>query len=156
MPNLSLDAARRFWADFHDPMIYRVLTFMEGVERWTLDGDSALETSIDRLGKVLDTLKADRLSDLDPIMNSIITLTANLKATRFLLILQTIDSIRPGSAAKIINRAETDSENGQAAATLFLKRNLVFERLRLMGRIFEKKRFKLMESILEGEEHEIH
>ena len=37
MPDLSHDGVHQFWKDYPDPMIYRVVSFMEGVEHWTVD-----------------------------------------------------------------------------------------------------------------------
>ena len=39
MPDLSIAASRQYWNDYDDPMIYRVITFMESIEDWTLDGN---------------------------------------------------------------------------------------------------------------------
>ena len=43
MADLSHDAVHKFWHEYEDPMIYRVISFMEGVEDWTLDGNPELE-----------------------------------------------------------------------------------------------------------------
>ena len=56
MPDFSSEAVRQFWSAYEDPMIYRVITFMEGVESWTLDGDEDLETALNELGKELDDI----------------------------------------------------------------------------------------------------
>ena len=36
MPDLSHEASAKYWFEYIDPMIYRVITFMENVEDWTL------------------------------------------------------------------------------------------------------------------------
>lgn len=150
MPDLSHKASSNYWHSFVDPMIYRVITFMESVEDWTLDGDPALETEITRLGNELNDLEQ---LDLAAIASDdlIIRLIANIKSGRGLLILQTIDLAHPGSASKILIHAEEMSSHDRPA-NFFLKRNIVFERLRLLARVFSEQRLKLIERALEGEE----
>jgi intracellular multiplication protein IcmW len=58
----------------------------------------------------------------------------------------------PGSASKVLMYAEENSLSGQDAAGFFLKRNIVFERLRLLSRTFSEDRLKLVAEALEGEE----
>lgn len=57
MPDLSHQASAQYWFEYVDPMIYRVITFMESVEDWTLDGDPALEEALNRLGTELDDIE---------------------------------------------------------------------------------------------------
>ena len=57
MPDLSLEASSQYWFDYLDPMIYRVITFMESVEDWTLDGNPDFEAAMDQLGKELDDIE---------------------------------------------------------------------------------------------------
>ncbi len=49
MPKLDLKSSHDFWKNYEDPMIYRVISFMETAEDWTLDGDPALEQGIGKL-----------------------------------------------------------------------------------------------------------
>ena len=58
MPDLSHEAAAKYWYEYVDPMIYRVITFMENVEDWTLDGNPELEEALTELGKELDDITA--------------------------------------------------------------------------------------------------
>ena len=37
MSILDLAAAHEFWKNYDDPMIYRVIAFMETAEQWTMD-----------------------------------------------------------------------------------------------------------------------
>ena len=55
MPQLDLAASRAFWAHYDDPMIYRVIAFMESVEDWTLDGNPELESIINEIGNSFDS-----------------------------------------------------------------------------------------------------
>ena len=63
-----------------------------------------------------------------------------------------MDMAYPGSAAKVLMRAEEISSSSQDTAGLLLKRNAAFERLRLLGRMFSEERIKLVTQALEGAE----
>lgn len=151
MPDLSHEASARYWNEYLDPMIYRVITFMESVEDWTLDGDPALEHAINQLGKELDNIDALDLGMLGQ-EDVFIRLAGNIKSGRGLRLLQAIDTAHPGSASKILIHAEESSTSSYDPAGFFLKRNIVFERLRLLSRVFSESRLKLVARALEGEE----
>lgn len=126
-------------------MIYRVIAFMETVEDFTLDGTPALEESINKLGDALDSLESFELSKEDQF----IALCAHIKTSRILRLLQAIDTIDPGSASKLLMYAEESNSPENSMAGLFLRRNIVFERLRLLARVFSQERFDLVLKILE-------
>ncbi len=151
MPDLSHEAAAQYWNEYVDPMIYRVVTFMESVEDWTLDGDPQLEQAINQLGKELDEIASVDLGLVNG-EETFIRLVGNIKSGRGLRLLQAIDTVHPGSASKILIHAEETSTGSHDAAGFFLKRNIVFERLRLLGRVFSEYRLKLIARALEGEE----
>lgn len=151
MPDLSHEATSQFWKDYEDPMIYRVITFMEGVETWTLDGNDALEAVIKQLGDELDDISKIDLSALGHEAG-FIRLACNIKSGRALRLLQAIDTVHPGSASRLLIHAEETSEHNEDPAGIFLRRNIVFERLRLLGRVFSEERFQLVLKALEGEE----
>ncbi|MDF2868095.1 MAG: icmW [Gammaproteobacteria bacterium] len=153
MPDLSLQAAHQFWKDYQDPMIYRVISFMEGVENWTLDNQPELESAMDELGKQLDDIGKIDLNTLGHEVD-FIRISNFLRTSRVLRLLQTIDSVHPGSASKVLMYAEEHSEGTLDPTGLFLRRNIVFERLRLLARVFAVQRVKLVLKALEGEEHE--
>jgi intracellular multiplication protein IcmW len=151
MPDLSHAATSQFWKDYEDPMIYRVITFMEGVEKMTLDGNPELEQAIDNLGKELDDISKIDLGELGH-EEGFIRLAGNIKSGRALRLLQAIDTVHPGSASKLLIHAEETSQGNDDPAGIFLRRNIVFERLRLLGRVFSEARFQLILKALEGEE----
>jgi intracellular multiplication protein IcmW len=151
MPDLSHEASARYWNDYVDPMIYRVVTFMESVEDWTLDGDPQFEQAMTQLGKELDDLTTIDMNTLGQEAN-FIRIVGNIKTGRGLRLLQAIDTAHPGSASKILIHAEETPIGGYDAAGFFLKRNIVFERLRLLARVFSEYRLKLVMRALEGEE----
>src|SRR3990167_5982245 len=98
MPDLSHPAVHQFWYDYKDPMIYRVIAFMEGVEDWTIDGDPKLEAALKELGTVLDDIGNIDLQQEDKM----IQLATHLKTGRGLRLLMCLDTAYPGAAAKIL------------------------------------------------------
>ena len=148
MPNLDLRSSNEFWKSFDDSIIYRVIAFMETVETFTHDGDPALEESLTRLGDALDQLSSFDLGKEDQF----ITLCAHLKTSRILRLLQAIDTIDPGSASKLLMYAEENNTPDHPMANLFLRRNIVFERLRLLGRVFAQDRIDLVLKVMEDDE----
>lgn len=147
MPKLDLLASHEFWRNYDDPMIYRVIAFMETVENFTLDGLPALEQALSQLGEGLDHLSSFELGKEDQF----ITLCAHIKTSRILRLLQAIDTIDPGSASKLLMYAEENNTPDNIMAGLFLRRNIVFERLRLLARVFSQERFDLVLKVLEQE-----
>ena len=147
MPQLDLQSAHDFWKNYDDSMIYRVIAFMESVEGWTLDGDSNLENALNTLGENLDKISRFELSKEEQF----ITLCAHIKTSRILRLLQAIDTIDPGSASKVLMYAEENNTPEHPLAGLFLRRNIVFERLRLLARVFSPDRFSLILKALEQE-----
>lgn len=151
MPDLSHAASSQYWYEYVDPMIYRVITFMESVEDWTLDGQPELENAINQLGRELDDIEKLDLGMLSK-EDVFIRLVGNIKSGRGLRLLQAIDTVHPGSASRILIHAEENSTGSHDPAGFFLKRNIVFERLRLLARVFSEYRLKLVARALEGEE----
>lgn len=145
MPKLDIAGSHEFWKSYDDPMIYRVIAFMETAEDWTLDGTPGLEAAMDQLGKALDEISSFELGKEEQF----VTLCAHLKSSRILRLLQAIDHIDPGSASKLLMYAEENNTPENIMAGLFLRRNIVFERLRLLARVFSAERFELVMKILE-------
>ncbi len=146
MPDFSQKAVHQFWNEYSDPTLYKVVCFMESHEDWTLDGDEDLEAAIAELGKALEDI-----GNIDLQLESdLIDLLASIKTGRGLRILMCLDTAYPGAAAKLLMHAEEVSKSDKDSAGIFLRRNVVFERLRLMGRLFSVDRFKLALKALEG------
>ncbi len=152
MPDLTLEGSHQYWSQYQDPMIYRVVSFMEGVETWTLDGDPDLEAAMAELGRQLDDIGQINLSDFGEEA-LFVNIASNIKTSRGLRLLQAIDTAHPGSASKLLIFAEESSKNSDDAAGLFLRRNIVFERLRLLSRVFSESRFSLVLKALEGDDN---
>jgi intracellular multiplication protein IcmW len=151
MPDLSIPATHRFWSDYSDPMIYRVIMFMESVENWTLDGDENLERQLQELGPELDNIAQLDMGELGH-EETFVRIAGNVKTGRALRLLQAIDSMHPGSASRVLVYAEEHTVDNTDPAGVFLRRNIVFERLRLLSRIFGTDRMARVLRVLEGEE----
>ena len=151
MPDLSHEASVRYWFDYIDPMIYRVITFMESVEDWTLDGNPDFEEAMRQLGSELDDIEQLDMGLLAE-EDKFIRIVGNIKSGRGLRLLQAIDTVHPGSASRVLIHAEETSMGSYDPAGYFLKRNIVFERLRLLSRVFCQYRLKLVLRALEGDE----
>jgi intracellular multiplication protein IcmW len=147
MPQLDLTAAHEFWKNYDDPMIYRVIAFMESAEEWTLDGDPGLEAALQTLGDMLDQLSRFELGKEEQF----IAFCSHIKTSRILRLLQAVDTIDPGSASKLLMYAEEHNSPDNILAGLFLRRNIIFERLRLLARVFSAERFDIVLKALEQE-----
>ena len=145
MPDFSNNACHEFWHEYQDKTIYRVISFMEGVEQWTYDGNNELELKIKELADTLEHIGAVELN----CNEEFVQLCTCIKTGRCLRILMCLDTAYPGAASKVIMHAENSTKSDGDIAGLFLRRNLVFERLRLLGRIFSKERFNFITKALE-------
>jgi intracellular multiplication protein IcmW len=146
MPSLSNKKAHEFWNDYRDPTIYRVVSFMESAEDWTLDGDDKLEQSLTQLGEALDDLGRIDLQQEDKFVSFL----AYIKTARMLYIMQTLDTAYPGAASKILMHAEQTTTSNDDVYGFFIRRNMIFERLRLLTRVFAPERLALVTKVLEG------
>ena len=147
MSILDLNASHEFWKNYDDSMIYRVIAFMETAELWTLDGNPGLEAALNTLGDELESLTSFELGKEEEF----VTVCAHIRTSRILRMLQAIDTIDPGSASKVLMYAEENNSPDHVMANLFLRRNIVFERLRLLARIFSEDRISMMLKLLEHE-----
>jgi len=151
MPDLSHKASAEYWHGYPDPMIYRVITFLESVEDWTQDGHPDVEKAMEELGRELDEISSIDMNKLGEA-ERFIRIAGNIKSGRGLRLLQAIDTVHPGSASRVLIHAEENTNGQNDAAGFFLKRNITFERLRLLSRTFSEQRLKMVLRALEGEE----
>ena len=150
MPDISHQASSEYWFQFPDPSIYRIICFLESVETNTLDGDPELEIALKELGERLDEI---HYIDINQLKHEeiFIQIIACIKTSRGLRLLQAIDERHPGSASKVIGYAESAAASGHTMASTFIRRNLAFERLRLMHKVFSPQRLRLILKALEVE-----
>ena len=137
MLDLSNKESHKFWRNYPDPIIYRTVSFMEGVEKWTADGNQELEEALVKLEKIIDEPGNIDIQEEDRIID----LLANLKMGRSLRILHALDTASPSAASKLLEYAEHTTKTPSNSSEIFLRRNTVFERLRLLAKIFSEERF---------------
>lgn len=145
MLDLSVAAVDKFWHDRQDPFLVKIIKTIEDIEDWTLDGDPEIEASLTSLAKALDQPEKFEIKNEEFYVNVLIS----IKLSRSLRIMQHIDSISPGSASKLLIYAEVVSTGTNDTPGLFLNRNLVFERLQLLSRIFAPERFHIVTQAVE-------
>lgn len=150
MPDLHLDAVNAFWDSYDRRTLYRVIIALEHVEHWVLDSIPAIEAAVIRLGEVIDEGHPFEINQ----EAKLIRVLSCLRASRALRLLQSLDLAKPGAASQLLMFAEEASkeEEGKVPdrhAQLFLRRNLVFERLQLLSRVFAPQRLSLVLKALE-------
>lgn len=150
MPDLSLEEVHAFWHEYDKRTLYRIVTSMEGIESWAADQDPAVEDALLRLGACLDDVQDFELND----EASVVKLLANIRSGRALRLMQFLDVLKPGFASKLLIYAEENTKDNRKDkyAELFLKRNLAFERLQLLGRVFAPERINLILKALESQD----
>ena len=149
MSDFSLAASHDYWLRFKDQSVYKIILAMESVEdEWTIANDEVLEENLDNFSNYIELVSGNELKDLDKIIEII----SHLKISQTLRILQFLDEVTPGSAAKVLEHAERTSSKNKAAE-VFLSRNVVFERLRLLFRILAPERLSLVQSAIEEYKH---
>jgi len=145
MLDLSVAGTDKFWHDRQDPFLVKIIKTIEDIEDWVLDGDPQIEEGLSKLAKALDNPQDFQITNEEFYINILI----NIKLSRALRIMQHIDSISPGSASKLLIHAEVASTGTNDTPGLFLNRNLVFERLQLLSRIFAPERFSIVTQAVE-------
>ncbi len=153
MPDLHLDAVNAFWDSYDRRTLYRVIVALERVENWVIDDIPEIEAALIRLGEVMDQASGFELSE----EAKFIRVLANTRAGRALRLLQALDIAKPGSASQLLMYAEEASAEGEGktpdpVSQLFLRRNLVFERLQLLSRVFAPQRVSLVLKALEQQD----
>lgn len=150
MPDLHTDALHAFWDSYDRRTLYRVIVALERVEHWALDDEPELEPALLELGRVIDFASDFDISGYE---DALIRILASTKSSRAMRILQSLDLAKPGSASQLLMYAEEHSKNdssNNAHVKLFLQRNLVFERLQLLSRVFAPQRISLVLRALEN------
>ena len=120
MADLSLEMSREFWKNFTDPRVFEVINIMEKIETWTLDGNETIEEALNQLESALDLAEGS----------------------------EELDTSCPGAASRLLSYAESEDYDNKAAQ-LFIRRNLIFERLRLLSRIFCSENLQTIQEALE-------
>lgn len=145
MPDLSYEACHEYWSKHSDPAVYKAICFMESVEEWTADTDEEVSEHFTSLGDSLHGIEDLNLDYADEI----IFIASQVKASRKLMLMQILNESSPGYVARLLKHAEKSQKN-EKSCQLFLKRNILFERLRLLGRIFAPESTKKIKEVLEA------
>jgi intracellular multiplication protein IcmW len=148
MPDLSTEACHRFWFEYNDPAIYKAICFLESVEDWTLENTPQIQDALNQLGTLLENIGKVDFKDEALFVET----SSHLKTSQILRMLQALDSAHPGAASKVLVYAEENAGNHETFAPLFIQRNIAFERLRLLSRIFSRSRMKLAIEAIESED----
>ena len=149
MPDMSLESVHSFWHDYDRRTLYRIVTSMEGIETWAADDDPRVAEALSKLGAALDNIHDIEIND----EASLVKVLANIRSSRALRLMQFLDGLKPGTASKLLIYAEEqtkDPTHKNPFADLFLRRNLAFERLQLLGRVFAPERINLILKALES------
>ncbi|MBP6103838.1 MAG: type IVB secretion system protein IcmW [Gammaproteobacteria bacterium] len=149
MPDLHLDAVHAFWDSYDRRTLYRVIVALERVEHWVLDSNEQVEATLLQLGEAMDHAP-DFTLDQEA---AFVRVLATVRASRALRLLQALDAAKPGAASQLLMYAEghtgAEASTPDPFAELFLRRNLVFERLQLLSRVFAPQRVSLVLKALE-------
>ncbi|OGT30570.1 MAG: phosphoesterase [Gammaproteobacteria bacterium RIFCSPHIGHO2_12_FULL_35_23] len=148
MPDISQKASLDYWNSYPDSMIFRVIALMESMEKWVYDGDPTLEQALKQMGDSLEGIVKFELKKQAEYLN----IGNHIHMGRILRIMQAVDTTHPGSASRLLMYAEENTKNDQDPSGLFLRRNIVFERLRLLARVFSQERLLLVQKALEKDD----
>ena len=143
--DMTLEGCHRFWASFQDANVYRAICLMEKVEDWTLDNDGDVEAKLVALGEALQRTAPRKIEKMDEIL----VMCTCLRISRKLRFMQIMDQIDPGAASRLIQFAEQQQFSSNDAG-LFLKRNVIFERMRMISRMISSERLAMVRKMVDA------
>ncbi len=149
MPSFDNKEVHQFWQEQPDPLAYKAIAFMESVEHWTLTEDQELEKTLANLGDKLDQIGYVDIQEDEEFIKFI----NQLKIGRVLILMEYLNTAYPGITTKILNFAKNNSISDNDSFGIFLKRQVIFERLRLLGRIFSQERLAMILKTLGDKNH---
>lgn len=144
MPDLSVKGIEKFWHEHSNSDIYKIISVMESVEKWSDVDNAELNKALNVLGSTLDNIGYVDLKE----EGKFIKIANNLKIGHMLRIIQVLDMAHPGAVAKIFLFAKENSTTPEDEYGLFLRRNIVFERLRALARVFAESRLSAILQVL--------
>lgn len=148
MPDFSTIGVHQFWYDYDKRILYRIVASMERMETWATDTDPLVDDLFTQMGASLEGLAGN----VDLKEELVIRILANTHSARAIRLMQYLDAVKPGFASKLLVYAEeqTKGNNKNHYCDLFLKRNLVFEKMQLLSRVFSPERVNLVLRALEN------
>ena len=140
----SLAECHEYWFQYNDPNLYKALVTLESVEKWTVEDDVSVQQSLERLDKAIQSL-SEKFRSARCVCRS----NNPSKSSQIMRILQALNLSHPiqGAATKVIAYAESDTSIAENHT--FVERNIAFERLRLMARIFSQQRIQKVLEIID-------
>ena len=144
MPDLSHESALDFWKTFMGGSVAHIIQFIEHTEDWVQLSEEDL-TALDEFGRYLDNVTSDTSMNEKDIAE----VCAKLHLSQKLRIMQAVDAVSPGFATRMITAAEKNALSSELSK-MFLQRNLIFERMRIISRVFSKSRLQLVQKLYEN------
>lgn len=145
MANLSHEGSLQFWKEFMGGSIYEIVDFIEQTEDWVASDDPKVEEAMKNLSEFFDQATSkNEFSHQD-----LIQICAYIYLSQKLSVMQTLDNIQPGLATHLIQTAESAPKDDDASST-FLKRNVIFERMRILSRVLDPERIQLVQRVYES------
>jgi hypothetical protein len=144
MPDLSRESVHAFWHEYDARILYRIVSSIEAAESWVTSGPE-IEQLLKDLGDVLDS--PINVSDLN--QETLVKLLTSVPFSQALRLMHSIEGKRPGSISEVLIWAEQQKSPPDSPEKIFLRRNVVFERLQLCARIFSPERLNLVKKSLE-------
>lgn len=144
MPDLSRESVHAFWHEYDARILYRIVSSIEATESWVKSDEETQQLIID-LGDILDS--AADITELS--QETLVQLMTSIPFAQALRLMHAVEGKRPGSISEILLWAEQQKSGPDSPAKIFLRRNVVFERLQLCARIFSPERLNLVKKALE-------
>jgi intracellular multiplication protein IcmW len=145
MADLSHKSSVEFWQSFMNGAVYPIIEFIEGTEHFAEEHNANLTEDLERVGHFLGSATA--LADGSE--EYLVKVCAPIYLSQKLRIMQLADALSPGCATRMIKKAEEKALEDKSCE-IFLKRNLLFERLRIVSRIFTEERIQLVQGLYEA------
>jgi intracellular multiplication protein IcmW len=140
MPDLSLESVHAFWHEYDHRILYKIVCSLEETEDW-IPYDPEIDQLVRDLGDVIDS--SSGISTLS--QETVINLLTSIKFTQALRVMHAIETKTPGFVSNLLVWSEEQkTKNSMGPSSVFLKRNVIFERLQLMSRIFSQERLNLL------------
>ena len=144
MPCLDHENSLQFWQHFMGGAVYDIIDFLEKNESWTISSNSDVEVALSKLGNQLEIAT----SNVDFDETTLVHVCSLVSMSQKLRIMQCLDSIKPGMATRVISTAEFLADK-DTLAKIFLERNMKFERIRILQRVFSPKRIQQVQKLYE-------
>lgn len=145
MPDLSHEGSIQFWREYMGGSIYDIINFIEQTEDWVASNDPKVEEALKNLADYFDQAN----SKTEFSHEDLITICAYVYLSQKLSIMQALDNTQPGLATQLIQTAEKAPKD-DISSTTFLKRNIIFERMRILSRVLNPDRIQLVQKIYES------